>query len=82
MKIDTGKRVRYNEQNVALDDIEGTVVEPTREEFGEALLGEELGKTHPHYGDVMVEWDDGQRFWERPADLVAVQQAEPDEDLR
>lgn len=65
MKIND--RVRYDEENVALGDVCGTIVEPTQEEASEvAQWGIE---THVN---LMVEWDDGQRFWEDPASLVEV----------
>lgn len=65
MKIND--RVRYDEENAALGDVAGTVVEPTEEE--RAAVG--------HWGiepsaNVMVAWDDGERYWEDPASLVEV----------
>lgn len=65
MKIND--RVRYDEQNAALGDVVGTVVEPTEEEVGEvARWGIEPSV------NLMIAWDDGQRFWEDPASLVEV----------
>jgi hypothetical protein len=72
MKI--GDRVRYDEQNVALDDIRGTVVEPTELERAQARGPDVVFRAAP--GDVMVEWDDGERFWEDPASLVVVEEAD------
>jgi len=68
MKI--GDKVTYAEENVALDDIHGEVVEPTDEERNEA----HGGPIDP-YSDVMIAWDDGQRYWEDPAELVVIQEA-------
>lgn len=70
MKVKINDRVRYDEQNVALDDIEGTVVEPTEKERGEADV-----MFRPGFGDVMVEWDDGERYWEDPNSLVVIKAA-------
>jgi hypothetical protein len=62
MKI--GDRVAYNEENVALDDIHGTVAGPPEGEHQQAE------------GDVYVEWDDGEGFWEDPASLVVIEEAD------
>jgi hypothetical protein len=67
MKIEIGKRVRYDEANVADDDLEGTVAEPTEEERRAAFA---------MVNDVMVAWDDGERFWEDPESLVLVEESD------
>jgi hypothetical protein len=64
MKI--GDRVAYNEENVALDDIHGTVAEPTEQERIDGMA----------VGDVLVDWDDGERFWEDPESLVVIEEAD------
>lgn len=63
MTIEPGDRVRYNEENVGLDDNTGTVMAPTMPEL---VDGRPIGY-------VRVEWDDGTRFWEVAADLVVIE---------
>lgn len=53
-------RVRYDEENVALPDIWGTIVRPTEQEAA----------AKPSDGVVMVAWDDGERYWEHPSELA------------
>lgn len=66
MKI--GDRVAYAEEPEALGltepDLYGTVAEPTPEEIAQGL--------HNDIGSdaVMVEWDDGERYFEDPDSLV------------
>lgn len=71
MKVTIGKRVRYDETSVADDDLEGTVVEPTDEERNASH-----GGPIDQYSDVMVAWDDGERFWEDPESLVLVEESD------
>jgi hypothetical protein len=61
--VKIGDRVAYAEENVALGDIHGTVAEPT---------AEERNRSFATPNNVMVEWDDGERFWEQPSDLVVM----------
>ena len=74
MKI--GDRVTYGDEYLGGDPAEmvGTIVEPTEDELRIARTsGDAYGANH---GDVMVEWGDGDRFWEDPADLVPAPEAE------
>lgn len=64
MKIND--RVRYDEENAALPDIAGTVVLPTETEVADCRDSAVPATA------VMVEWDDGERFWEDPGSLVEV----------
>lgn len=69
MKI--GDRVRYDDEcGPEINELEGTIVEPTDEERNEA----HGGPIDP-YSDVVVEWDDGKRLWEMPESLVVIQEA-------
>ena len=68
--VNIGDRIRYDEQNVALDDIEGEVVAPTDQER------DHPGRSEYPSDDVMVAWDDGERFWEDPTALVVVKAAD------
>lgn len=68
MKIND--RVAYAEDPEALGlatELHGTVVEPTDEERGSSC---ECCR------DVLVAWDDGERYWEDPGSLIIVQIAE------
>jgi hypothetical protein len=66
MKVNIRDRVRYDEENALPDDIHGTVVEPTDED--------DDGAEHVRSrGDVLVEWDDGERFWEDPNSLIVIE---------
>lgn len=68
MTIKIGDRVRYGEEHrTPDDDVAGTVAEPTVEE---CLLAREF-----QFYFLVVEWDDGLRFWEDPASLVALEDA-------
>lgn len=69
MNINIGDRVRYNDEPG--DDLEGTVVAPTEEEVGYChKTADGLG---PDFGDVMVAWDDGERYWEAPDTLAVIE---------
>lgn len=72
--IEIGTRVRYAEENVSLDDDddEGTVVRPTEEEVSERMTWE----YPPTADEVLVEWDDGERYWEFSGDLVVIERAD------
>ena len=61
--VNIGDRVRYDEVNGELDDIEGVIVEPTNDEVLDSMA----------QGDVMVQWGDGERFWEDPGTLVVIE---------
>jgi len=70
--MNIGDRVKYAEENDALEpDLYGTVAEPTKEELAESDVLFRRAE-----GDVMVDWDDGERYWESPESLVIVALAE------
>lgn len=62
MTIKIGDRVRYGDP---VEDELGTVAEPTAREQADKVL----------VGCVLVAWDDGERFWEDPTDLVVLEDA-------
>lgn len=79
MKI--GDRVTYNEpvcHDVGEEQsLVGTVVEPTTEdlELARRAYANDAAILGVEHGDVVVAWDDGERYWEHPSYLVVVREA-------
>jgi len=69
MKV--GNTVQYADEGTKKDALSGVVVEPTEEELAACTKsGDAIG---PEWGDVMIAWNDGCRYWEHPGDLVVIE---------